>query len=151
PRSFSMRWSRSWANFMRWPSWPSSQAMRNCRPLMVTVTCDMVCPFVRPLASARSAVIRFQNVAHRLDRHVESPRYFAIGGLQHADARGRSVEVGGEARPVVPQRIKLLGKAGMSAVGLAAPLDGRFQRIHGKPQAPAGGVDRTCIRHCPLS
>ena len=26
----------------RWLSWPSSQAMRNWRPLMVTVTCDMV-------------------------------------------------------------------------------------------------------------
>src|SRR5580704_14647127 len=43
-RSPSIRVSRSRASSMRWPSWPSSQAMRNCRPLMVTLTWDIAPP-----------------------------------------------------------------------------------------------------------
>src|SRR5689334_13128485 len=98
--------------------------MRNCRPLMVTVTCDMVRPFASPsgrpsgcpLASVHSTVIRFQNVAHRLDCTIETPRDFTVGGFERADARRRSVEVGRKLGAVAAQRMKLVGEVRLSAI-----------------------------------
>src|SRR5262245_28608329 len=129
PRSLSMRWSRSCASLMRWPSWPSSHAMRNCRPLMVTVTCDMVCPFD---AVSGLAVIGLQDIAHRFDRDVEPPRDFPVGGFERANAGGRRIEVRRQLGAVAPQRMDLLGHVELRTRCFVPPLDGGLKRIHGK-------------------
>src|SRR3954471_23363933 len=105
-----MRPSRSWASAMRRPSWPSSQAMRNWRPLMVTVTCDMAACSLR-----RSPVVRFQDIADGLDRDVEATRDFAIGGFERAAARCGLIELGGETGAVGAERVQLVGQIGLAA------------------------------------
>src|ERR1700722_13494782 len=119
-RSPSIRVSRSRASSMRWPSWPSSQAIRNCRPLMVTLTWDIAAPPTQTLFNRcprlRSAA-GLQHAANGLDGLIDALRHLAIGGLERAGAGRGLVELAGEARAVVVERMDLIGQRLDAAVG----------------------------------
>src|SRR5262249_20671174 len=91
-----IRRSKSRASPIRWFSWPSSQAIRYCRPLMVTVTWDMA-----------SALLRREHRADALHDVVEPAGDLAVAGLQPARLCGGSVELGGEARAGGPPDVEL--------------------------------------------
>src|SRR5580692_5815413 len=113
-RKPSIRVSRSRASSMRWPSWPSSHAMRNCRPLMVTLTWD--------IASSRLSFAAAQHAADRFDGVVDALRNLAVGGLERARAGGGVIELAGQPRAIGAERVDLIGKRFLAAVGLAPPL-----------------------------
>ena len=95
----------------RCSSCPSSQAMRNWRPLMVTLTCAIDCSS----ASAR--------IWMRVDRGIEPARDLAVGVVEPSGARGLAIERGGKPGAVDAERVNLLRQAVLAAVGLAAALD----------------------------
>src|SRR5439155_2689720 len=102
-----MRRSSSTASRLRWPSWPSSQAKRNWRPLMLTVTCEAALAAMR---RGCSAVIGLQHGSDGVDGDVEAARDLAVGGLERARARNRVVEIGGELGAIGSERVQLRGE-----------------------------------------
>src|SRR5262249_61413177 len=59
------------------------------------------------------------------------------------------VEIGGEPRAVVVERVHLCGEIGAAEVGFTTPLRCRVERIEGKRQSPSGCVDRARVGHHP--
>src|SRR5580693_8136616 len=155
-RKPSIRVSRSRASSMRWPSWPSSQAMRNCRPLMVTLTWDIPLPpkrklgsTCRPGARPRSAGGP-QHAADGFDRAIDALSHLAIGGLERAAARRGLIELAGQPRAVVVERVDLIGERLHAAVGLAPALRRLVERLERQGQATACSFDRIGVAHAPI-
>src|SRR5262245_61129047 len=132
-RSRVIRVSRSSARRWRCASSPSSQAMRNWRPLMVTLTCGMALRRV-----ADSALVAGEHGADGIDRSIESLGDFAVGALQGASAGGGGIKLGGEPRAVGAQRVQLGGERRLAPVGLAPALDRGRERVECKCEPPAG-------------
>ena len=93
-----MRWSRSSARRIRCCSSPSSQAMRNWRPLMVTL--DLRHGFPCRLTTSRRLAGDEVTERMRVDGDVEPLRDLAIGVSSARAERPRNVELGGEPRAV---------------------------------------------------
>src|SRR4029077_18983465 len=154
-RKPSMRMSRSRASSMRWASWPSSQAMRNCRPLMVTLTWDIPPPPTHTRLSSRRrlhgrSAIGPQRAADGFDGLIDALRHVAIGGLERAGAGGGLVELAGQPGAVVVERMDLVGERLRAAVGLAAALRRLVQRLQRQAQTAACSFDRIGIAHAPI-
>src|SRR5580704_14759782 len=149
-RKPSIRVSRSRASSMRWPSWPSSQAMRNCRPLMVTLTWDIRPPPTRftrrPAARGRSALGR-QHAADGFDGLIDTLRHLAIGGLERAAAGCSMVKLAGEPGAVVVERMDLIGERLDAAVDLTPALRRLVQRLERQRQTAACSLDRIGLAH----
>ncbi len=77
-------------------------------------------------------------------------RNLAVGALQGARAGDCLIELAGEPRAVITQRVDLRRQRVLGARGLAAPLDRRLQRIERKRQAPARSLDRIDLAHAPF-
>src|SRR6266511_845353 len=120
--------------------------MRNWRPLMVTVTCDMTRP-----GDCRgcSTVMGLQHGTDRAHGGVEPLCDFPACVFERAPVRDRIVEIGGEPRPVVVERVDLGGEFRLAELGLALPLGRRLKGIKGKRQSLAGRVDRAGLGHRP--
>src|SRR5262249_40822245 len=141
-RSRPMRWSRSAASFWRCASSPSSQAMRNWRPLMVTLTCGMEFPLADILA-----LIRRKHGTDGVDRGIEPLRNLAVGRLQPPRARRGGIKLGSEPRAVGAERVQLGIERLLAAIGLLPPLDRGGQCIERKRKALAGGIDGADVVH----
>src|SRR5262245_15400904 len=124
--SFAIRWSRSLARRRRWASWPASHCMRNCRPLIVTITCDIAGPAG---SLGCSAVMGLQHRADRVDGSVQPPRNFPVRVLKRALSRYRGIEIAGEPGLVVAQRVDLRGQIVLAEIDLATPLGRGFERV----------------------
>ena len=61
-----------------------------------------------------SAVVRFDHGADALDRHIQAPRDFAVGGLDLARARASPIEIGREPRAVA-RRARAVGATSLSS------------------------------------
>ena len=119
-----MRSSSSLASRIRWPSWPSSQAMRNWRPLMVTFTCAM------SLSVVLSRSCDFEHRADVLHRGIEPARDLAVGGFEPARARG--LRHRGRRRAASgrrPSAWTCSASRASAAVGLEPPLHRGVERI----------------------
>src|SRR5580693_5488518 len=156
-RKPSIRMSRSRASSMRWPSWPSSQAMRNCRPLMVTLTWDIRLPQLGSPAAPRlrgsgargRLVPGLEHAADGFDGLIDALRHFAIGGLERAGAGGGLVKLAGQTGAVVVERMDLIGERLDAAVGLAPALRRLIQGFERERQTAACSLDRIGFAHAP--
>src|SRR5258708_4528796 len=93
--------------------------MRNWRPLIVTVTCDMTRSTGRMILST---VVGLDDGTDGLDGGMEAAGDLVVGGFQRAGPRRHGVEVGGEPRAIRAERVQLIGQAQVGAIGLAAAL-----------------------------
>ena len=131
------RSSRSLASCRRWSSWPSSQAMRNWRPLMVTFTCAR-CPSI----GCDLEHGRMLSIAASSRRAMSRLAAFSLRTL-----RELRVEVGGELGAVGAERVHLLGE-GASGCGRFRSCARPRRRAHPAPASSAGcGFDRGLIGH----
>src|SRR5262249_32623286 len=124
--------------------WPSSQAIRNLRPLMVTVTRDRS-PWGGGLC--RSAVMGVQHGTDRADGGVEPPCNVPVGGLEHTRPRHHGVEVARPARAVVVKGMDRRHEIILAEIDLAPLFRRRLEPIEGKRQPPGSRFNRTGIRH----
>src|SRR5215467_14673430 len=134
-----MRASSSCARCVRCSSSPSSQAIRNWRPLMVTLTCGMT----------SSALVRGERRSNRVDGGVEPLGDFTIGGFQGAAARGRGIKLRGEPGAVGAERLQLRVQCLLAAIGLVPALDSGGERIERERKTLAGRVDGAPFGHFP--
>src|ERR1700682_4732494 len=141
PRNSPIRSSSSLASCMRWLSCPSSQAMRYCRPLMVTLTCDMG-------ASVLAAALAIMGINHRPDTvhgEIEPARDLAGGGFQLPRMRRRGIEIGRHARAVDAERVQLRGQCVLGVIALAPALDRGLQPVKCQSKPFGRGVNRDCV------
>src|SRR6266480_5072018 len=134
-----MRPSRSSARCVTRASSPSSHAIRNWRPLMVTLTCGM----------APSGLVRREHGSDRVDGGVEPLSDFTIHAFQRAAARGRGIKLRRKPRAVGAKRVQLRVKSLLAAIGLVPPLDSGGERIERKRKTLAGDVDGAPFGHPP--
>src|SRR5258708_26798044 len=137
PRSWTMRASRSSAGCVTRASSRSSQAIRNWRRLMVTLTCGM----------APSALVRREQGSDGVDGDVEPLDDFTIDAFQRAAARGRGIKLRGEPGAVGAKGVQLRVQCLLAAIGLVPSLNGGGERIERKRKTPAGRVDGPPFRH----
>src|SRR5207247_4205627 len=137
-----MRPSRSSASCVTRASSPSSHAIRNWRPWMVTLTCGM----------APSGLVRREHGSDRVDGGVEPLSDFTVHAFQRAAARGRGIKLRRKPRAVGAKRVQLRVKGLLAAIGLVPPLDSGGRRIERKRKTLAGDVDAlpSVILHGPL-
>src|SRR6266702_8739511 len=136
-----MRPSRSSARCVTRASSPSSHAIRNWRPLMVTLTCGM----------APSGLVRREHGSDRVDGGVEPLSDFTVHAFQRAAARGRGIKLRRKPRAVGAKRVQLRVKSLLAAIGLVPPLDSGGERIERKRKTLAGDVDGAPFGHPPWS
>src|SRR5437660_6826856 len=134
-----MRPSRSSARCVTRASSPSSHAIRNWRPLMVTLTCGM----------APSGLVRREHGSDRVDGGVEPLSDFTIHAFQRAAARARGIKLRRKPRAVGAKRVQLRVKSLLAAIGLVPPLDSGGERIERKRKTLAGDVDGAPFGHPP--
>src|SRR5438876_7514071 len=134
-----MRPSRSSARCVTRASSPSSHAIRNWRPLMVTLTCGM----------APSGLVRREHGSDRVDGGIEPLSDFTIHAFQRAAARGRGIKLRRKPRAVGAKRVQLRVKSLLAAIGLVPPLDSGGERIERKRKTLAGDVDGAPFGHPP--
>src|SRR5689334_6565098 len=139
-----MRWSKSPASRRTCASWPCSQAMRNLRPLMVTVTRDR--SLLRD-GMCCSALMGVQHGTDRADRGVKPPRDLPVGALERARTRHRGVEIARQPRAVVIKGMDLGHQIVLAEVDLMPLFRRPLERIKRKGKPPGGRFDRTGIRH----
>src|SRR6202011_5319785 len=106
----------SCASRSRWLSWPSSHAMRNWRPLIVTVTCDMISSTGR---MDTSTIVRLNHGSNGLDGGIEPPGNLLVGVFQCACSGGHRIKIAGQPRAVGAERMQLIGHAEVGVIGLA--------------------------------
>src|SRR5262249_24268792 len=136
-RSVAMRASRPSARWVRRASSPFSHAIRNWRPLMVTLTCDM----------APSALLCREHSADRIDGGIEPLGDLAIGAFQRPVARRGGVELCGETRAVSAARMQLVVERLFAAVGLVPAFDGGGKRIERQSKTFASRIDSAGFDH----
>src|SRR5665213_1205778 len=132
-----MRSSRSLASPRRWSSWPSSHAMRNWRPLMVTFTCDI----------GALSILCFEHVADVLHRGVEPSRHVAVGGLKAPHPAELRIEISGKLGAVGVERVHPLGQRRAGAVNLDAAIHRGVEHVQRLAQALGCLLDEGRIAH----
>src|SRR5690348_12261230 len=102
--------------------------MRNCRPLMVTLTWDIRLPRLHARTAAPGSIVGGKNAPHSFDRLIDALRHLPAGGFKPARARRRVVELAGKTGPIGVEGLDVRGKRVVVTAG-GTPLRGRrFQR-----------------------
>src|ERR1700760_4455677 len=130
-----MRSSSSRASCCRWASWPSSQAIRNWRPLMVTVTWG------------KWSSLAFEHVPNIFHRGIQPPRHLAVGGLEAAHLGDLSVEISRETGAVGIECMHLFGQDRPGPIGFDSALDRGVETIQRRGEAAGGLLDSRGFRH----
>src|SRR5262249_40575037 len=130
---------------------PSGRAAVPRRPRMTRETAGRL--WLHSRAAWRSCSSRGRLATaggnHRPDGgncRIETLRDFAIDGGQRARLGGGCIELGSQARAVVPERMQLLPQIAHFAVRFPASFYGSRKRVEGKRKATAGKLDRL-LRH----
>src|SRR5271155_5048586 len=118
--------------------------MRNCRPLMETLTWAMAAP---GSPSGGLLLIGYQHAADRFDCLVDPLCDLPVGGFEPARPRRRMIEFAGEPRPIGAERVDLCEQCLMVAIEFAAPLGRSLQRIERERQTPVRNVDGIGVVH----
>src|SRR6185312_15413437 len=131
-----MRPSRFLASASRLSSWPSSQAMRNWRPLIRTLTWAIAL-----------AALAVDHVADARDGSIDAAGDLAADAFEPARACCLAVERGGKLGTVDTERVQLAGEPFLAAVALTTTFHCRIERIERQRQALDRGIHCARLRH----
>src|SRR6516165_8498338 len=121
--------------------------MRNCRPLMVTLTWDIRLPRLHPRTAASRSIVGGENAPDGFDRLIDALRYLPAGSLVSTRACGCVVEFAGQAGAIGIERLDVRCERFVLSAGTAPLLGRRLQRFECQRKPPARHLDRIGLAH----